>query len=418
MGIDRKKGEGDRRMTETITIIGLGYVGLPLAKAFASNGFKVYGYDSSKEKVKSVNENENEKEKIIATTEPDECIPHSDFIIICVPTPINERREPDLGYILSAVEEVGKYFKSGSTIILESTTYPGTTEEVVKQRLEKTGKKFYLGYSPERIDPGNRRYPIEKIPKIVSGINKASLEKVKWLYSQIIEEVVEVSDTKTAEAAKLVENVFRAVNISLANELAMIFERMGINTYEVIEAATTKPYGFMPFYPGPGIGGHCIPVDPFYLAWKAKQVGVESKFIELAGEISYKMTKHVAELIKENTDDSSKILILGVAYKRNIPDTRNSPAKLILEELNRDRRRIYYFDPYVEEYEGLKSVESSNLNLNGYKCVVLLTDHNEFKELDFGNYNGVLIDTRNFINAPNQKCKYIGIGKGKGGGQD
>ena len=405
-------------MTETITIIGLGYVGLPLAKAFASNGFKVYGYDSSKEKVKSVNE--NEKEKIIATTEPDACIPHSDFIIICVPTPINERRVPDLSYILSAIEEVGKYFKSGSTIILESTTYPGTTEEVVKPRLEKTGKNFYLGYSPERIDPGNTRYPLEKIPKIVSGINKASLEKVKWLYSQIIEAVVEVSDTKTAEATKLVENVFRAVNISLANELAMIFERMGINTYEVIEAATTKPYGFMPFYPGPGIGGHCIPVDPFYLAWKAKQVGVESKFIELAGEISYKMTKHVAELIKENTDAHSKILILGVAYKRNIPDTRNSPAKLILEELNRDRRRIDYCDPYVEEYEGLKSIEPSDLNLNEYECVVLLTDHNEFKELDFGNYTGVLIDTRNFINASNLKCKYIGIGKGngKGDGQD
>ena len=405
-------------MKETITIIGLGYVGLPLAEAFASKGFRVYGYDTSKEKVKSVNE--NEKEKIIATTEPDACIPRSDFIIICVPTPINERREPDLGYILSAVEEVGKYFKSGSTIILESTTYPGTTEEVVKPILEKTGKEFYLGYSPERIDPGNTRYSLEKIPKIVSGINKASLEKVKWLYSQIIEAVVEVSDTKTAEATKLVENVFRAVNISLANELAMIFERMGINTYEVIEAATTKPYGFMPFYPGPGIGGHCIPVDPFYLAWKAKQVGVESKFIELAGEISYKMTKHVAELIKENTDAHSKILILGVAYKRNIPDTRNSPAKLILEELNRDRRRIDYFDPYVWEYEGLKSIEPSNLNLNEYECVVLLTDHNEFKELKFADYRGVLIDTRNFIDKSNLKCKYIGIGKGngKGDGQD
>jgi UDP-N-acetyl-D-glucosamine dehydrogenase len=271
--IDRKERTRDRRMKETITIIGLGYVGLPLAEAFASKGFKVFGYDTSKEKVKSVNE--NEKEKIIATTEPDACIPRSDFIIICVPTPINERREPDLGYILSAVEEVGKYSKSGSTIILESTTYPGTTEEVVKRMLEKTGKEFYLGYSPERIDPGNTRYSLEKIPKIVSGINKASLEKVKWLYSQIIEAVVEVSDTKTAEATKLVENVFRAVNISLANELAMIFERMGINTYEVIEAATTKPYGFMPFYPGPGIGGHCIPVDPFYLAWKAKQVGTK-----------------------------------------------------------------------------------------------------------------------------------------------
>lgn len=403
-------------MTETITIIGLGYVGLPLAKAFASKGFRVYGYDSSKEKVKSV----NEKEKIIATTEPDACIPRSDFIIICVPTPVNERREPDLSYILSAVEEVGKYFKSGSTIILESTTYPGTTEEVVKPILKKTGKEFYLGYSPERIDPGNTRYPLEKIPKIVSGINGESLEKIKWLYSQIIDEVVEVSDTKTAEATKLVENVFRAVNISLANELAMIFERMGINTYEVIEAATTKPYGFMPFYPGPGIGGHCIPVDPFYLAWKAKQVGVESKFIELAGEISYKMTKHVAELINENTDAHSKILILGVAYKRNIPDTRNSPAKLILEELNRDKRRIDYFDPFVDEYEGLKSIEPSDLNLNGYKCVVLLTDHNEFKELCFENYSGVLIDTRNFINASNPKCTYIGIGKGngKGYGQD
>lgn len=416
MEIDRKKRKRDRRMKETITIVGLGYVGLPLAKAFASKGFKVFGYDTSKEKVKSINE--KEPEKIVSATKPDECIPHSDFIIICVPTPITERREPDLGYILSAVEEVGKYFKSGSTIVLESTTYPGTTEEVVKPRLEKTGKDFYLGYSPERIDPGNRRYPLEKTPKIISGINKESLKKVKWLYSQIIDELVEVSDTKMAEATKLVENVFRAVNISLANELAMIFERMGINTYEVIEAGKTKPFGFMPFYPGPGIGGHCIPVDPFYLAWKAKQVGAESKFIELAGEISYKMTKHVADLIKENTDKHSKILLLGVAYKRDISDTRNSPAKLILENLNRDRRKIDYCDPYVEEYEGLKSIEPSNLNLNGYKCVVLLTDHSEFKELDFENYNGVLIDTRNFINASNLKCKYIGIGKGNGYGQD
>jgi len=403
-------------MNETITVIGLGYVGLPLAEAFASKGFKVYGYDTSKEKVKSINENESEK--FIATTEPEECIPKSDFIIICVPTPINERRGPDLSYILSAVEEVGKYFKSGSTIILESTTYPGTTEEVVKPILEKTGKDFYLGYSPERIDPGNRRYPLEKIPKIISGINKESLEKVKWLYSQIIEGLIEVSDTKTAEATKLVENVFRAVNISLANELAMIFERMGINTYEVIEAAKTKPFGFMPFYPGPGIGGHCIPVDPFYLAWGARQVGAESKFIELAGEISYKMTEHVAELIKENTDERSKILILGVAYKRDIPDTRNSPAKLILEELNKDKRRIDYFDPHVPEYEYLKSVEPSDLILNDYDCVVLLTDHSEFKELSFRNYNRVLIDTRNFIDKSNLKCRYIGLGKGKDGRQD
>ncbi len=399
-------------MKETITIVGLGYVGLPLAKAFASKGFNVFGYDSSEEKVKSVNE--KEQGKIIATTEPDECIQHSDFIIICVPTPINERKEPDLSYISSAVEEVGRYLKPGSTIILESTTYPGTLEEVVKPILEKTGKDFYLGYSPERLDPGNKIYPLEHIPKIISGINKESLEKVKWLYSQIIEAVVEVSDTKTAEATKLVENVFRAVNISLANELAMIFEQMGINTYEVIEAAKTKPYGFMPFYPGPGIGGHCIPVDPFYLAWKAKQVGAESRFIELAGEISYKMTKHVAELITVNTDYSSKILILGVAYKRGIPDTRNSPAKLILEVLNRDNRRIDYLDPYVPEYEGLKSIESGNLNLNEYECVVLLTDHNEFKELDFRSYTGVLIDTRNFIIGSGLKCMYIGIGKGYG----
>jgi UDP-N-acetyl-D-glucosamine dehydrogenase len=198
-----------------------------------------------------------------------------------VPTPINERWEPDLGYIFSAVEEVGKYFKPDSTVILESTTYPSTMEEVVKPLLEKTGQNFYLGYSPERIDPGNRRYPLEKIPKIISGISKESLKKVKRLYSQIFEELVEVSDMQTAEATKLAENVFRAVNISLANELAMLFERMDINTYEVIEAAKTKPFGFLPFYPGPGIGRHCIPVDPFYLAWKAKQVGAESKFIEL-----------------------------------------------------------------------------------------------------------------------------------------
>lgn len=390
----------------TITIIGLGYVGLPLAKAFVAKGFRTFGYDTSEERVKSINT--NVQENIIATTDSKKCIPLSDFIIICVPTPISSKREPDLSYILSTLEDICKNFKSGATIILESTTYPGTTEEIIKPKLDKTNRDYYLAYSPERIDPGNLQYPLEKIPKVISGINKESLEKARWLYSHIIEEIVEVSNTKTAEATKLVENTFRAVNISLVNELAMIFELMGINTYEVIEAANTKPFGFLPFYPGPGIGGHCIPVDPFYLAWKAKQVGAESKFIELSGEISYKMTKHVAEIIKENTNENSRILILGVAYKHDIPDTRNSPAKLILQKLK--SRKIEYYDPFVSEYENLKSIES--IDQNKYDCMVLLTDHSEFKSLDFQNYNGTLIDTRNFINTSNFKGKYIGIGKG------
>ena len=393
-------------MKEVITVIGLGYVGLPLARAFTLKGFVVFGYDTSRKKVESF-----KNEGFIATKKPEECIPQSDYIIVCTPTPIDEKMKPDLSYVLDAVKVVSNYFKPGSTVVLESTTYPGTTEEVIRPILEKTKKDFFLGYSPERIDPGNTKYSIEKIPKIISGINKESLEKIRWLYSHIIGDLVEVSDPKTAEATKLVENIFRAVNISLANEMALIFEQMGIDTYEVVDAAKTKPFGFMPFYPGPGIGGHCIPVDPFYLAWKARQVGVESKFIELAGEISYKMTKHVAELIRDNSNDGM-ILILGVAYKKNISDTRNSPAKLILEELNKNKRRIDFFDPYVKEYEGQKSIERGNIDLGKYECVVLLTDHSEFKELVFEDYGGVLIDTRNFINTSNLNCRYIGIGKG------
>jgi len=397
-----------------ITVVGIGYIGLPLALAFASKKFKVYGYDISEERVKKVNEGNYgnvdtnlKNAKIIATNDPSKCMPESDYIIICVPTPLKENNEPDMSYIINATNTVSKHFKDGATIILESTTYPGTTEEILKPILKKSSKNFYLGYSPERIDPGNKEYPLEKIPKIISGIDKESLQKIEWLYSHIINDLVKVSNTKTAEAAKILENIFRAVNISLVNELALVFEKIKINTYEVIDAAKTKPFGFKAFYPGPGTGGHCIPVNPFYLSWKARQEGVESEFIELAGKISYKMVKHVIDLIKKNTKRDSKILILGVAYKKDISGAGNSSAKLIIENL--DRTNIEYYDPFVPKFEGLESIELKNLN--DYDCIVLLTDHSNFKKIDFSEFNGVLIDTRNFFNESKLNCKYVGLGK-------
>lgn len=395
-----------------ICVVGLGYVGLPLALSFKSKNFEVVGFDVSPERVELINsgkygfkvDTEADDQKIQASTSPD-IIQNADFIIIAVPTPIDKQMQPNLEFVKSATKTVAQNFKDGATIVLESTTYPGTTEEVLLPILQESGKKFFLGYSPERIDPGNKKYPIEKIPKIISGIDDESLEKVRWLYAHIINDLVPVSNTKTAEAVKIVENVFRAVNVSLVNELAMVFEKMKIDTYEVIKAADTKPFGFMPFYPGPGIGGHCIPVDPFYLTWKANQIGIDTKFINLAGEINYEMTRHVKDLIEQNTSAESKILMLGVAYKKNISDIRGTPAELILKETARD---IDYNDPHVEEFLGKKSVE---INLDRYDCIVLLTDHSSYTEIDFSNYTGTIIDTRNFFDKSELKAKYVGLGK-------
>lgn len=406
----------------TITIMGLGYVGLPLAIAFKSKGFDVFGYDTNEERVKDVGEGKYpfpidtsfNSLPLKATTNPEDCLPKSDFIIICVPTPLTGDNKPDMSYIESATKTIKDFLRKGQTIILESTTYPGTTEEVVKPILEesglKAGKDFGLAYSPERIDPGNKKYPLEKIPKIVGGIDERSAKKVKELYETVIEEVIIVNNIKTAESVKIVENVFRAVNISLVNELALIFEKIDVNTFDVIKAASTKPFGFMPFYPGPGVGGHCIPVDPFYLSWKARQYGVDTEFIELAGKLNRKMPVHVVELIEANLNKEQKILILGVAYKKNIFDTRNTPAKPIIRKLLENGWSVKYFDPYVKEFGGLSSEENLEDAIEGSDCVAVITDHDYFRGIkDLKLKDKIVIDTRNFFNTINGKL--IGVGK-------
>jgi len=406
-----------------ICIIGLGYVGLPLAIAFQSKGFDVFGYDTNEDKVKEVSKGNYlflvdtlcAPTPLKATTNPEDCLPLSDFIIICVPTPLQEDNTPNLSYIELATRTIKNYLRKGQTIILESTTYPGTTEEVVKPILEetglKTGEDFCLAYSPERIDPGNKNYPIEKIPKVLGAINDKCARRVKELYENIIEEVMIVDDIKTAESVKIVENVFRAVNISLINELALLFEKIGVNTFDVIKAASTKPFGFMPFYPGPGVGGHCIPVDPFYLSWKAKQHGLNAEFIELAGKLNQKMPVHVVELIENNVNKDQKILILGVAYKKNVSDTRNTPAKSIIRKLLENGWAVKYFDPYVKEFEGLKSEDNLERAIEENGCIVLITDHDYFRVIK-SLESKIVIDTRSFFDKNKNSKDLIKLGCG------
>ncbi|HPE49856.1 MAG TPA: nucleotide sugar dehydrogenase [Methanothrix soehngenii] len=404
----------------TVTVIGLGYVGLPLAIAFKSKGFNVFGYDTNAQRVKEVAEGKYPFSvdtsfcpvPIKTTTNPSECLPKSDFVIICVPTPLTNDNEPNLKYLESAAKAVKTFIKSGQIIIIESTTYPGTTEEFVKPILEESGLSvgigFGLAYSPERIDPGNKLYPLERIPKIVGASDENTAIKVRELYENIIDTVVIVDDIKTAEAVKIVENIFRAVNISLVNELALLFEKMGINSFSVIKAAATKPFGFMPFYPGPGVGGHCIPVDPFYLSWKAKQYGMNTEFIELAGKLNQRMPMHVIELIENNANKNQRVLVLGVAYKKNVSDTRNSPARPIIKKLLNDNWNVGYFDPYVKEFEGLNSEEDLNDAIKRSDCILLITDHDYFRNIL--NLRGkIVIDTRDFFDEA--EGVLIGLGK-------
>lgn len=407
---------------EKVCVIGLGYVGLPLAVAFHSKGFEVIGYDLSAEKVEQAKtgkyefkiDTESRPAPIKATNSPKECIPESDYLIICVPTPLKNKKTPDLTYVRKSCETIKDFLRKGQTVILESTTYPGTTEDIVKPILEKSGLKagtdFGLAYSPERIDPGNKKYPIERVPKIVGAINKKYLKRVSSLYSKIIDKVIEVESIKIAEATKIVENTFRAVNISMVNELAILFGKMGIDTYKVVDAASTKPFGFMPFYPGPGVGGHCIPVDPFYLSWKAGKEGMETEFIELAGRFNMKIPEYITRLISKHAGKNSKILILGVAYKKNVSDTRNSPAKIIIRKLKERGNRVSYHDPFVKGYDGLLSVKKPVIE--EYDCIVLLTDHDMFDGFRKKDFSGkTLIDTRNFFKSTPKNCKYIGFGK-------
>src|SRR3989440_5333278 len=355
-----------------VGVIGLGYVGLPLLTEFARKGFAASGFEVNEAKVATINSGESyigdvsssavkelvDSEKLHATTDFGE-LKDCDAIIICVPTPLRKTKEPDVSYILAAAEEIKKRLRRGQLIVLESTTYPGTTDEVLLPMFEETGLKldedFLLAFSPERVDPGNPQFQTHNIPKVVGGVTEDSTEVAAYLYSQIVQDVHAVTSARVAEAAKLLENTFRAVNIGMANEMARLCYALGIDTWEVIRAAATKPFGFMPFYPGPGIGGHCIPLDPHYLSWKARQHGFDSRFIGLAEEVNSRMPEHVVQLISDGLNDAekplkgSRVLLLGVAYKKDINDVRESPALSIIDLLRAKGARVSYHDPFVSE---------------------------------------------------------------------
>ena len=414
-----------------IGIIGMGYVGIPLGLEFAGTGFSVTGFDKDSARVKEINSGKQVMKHIPAksmkefvkknngssTTEFSE-IRDMDCLIICVPTPLDEHEQPDMSYIESASKEIGKNLRKGQLIVLESTTYPGTTREIVKPILEKSklkaGKDFFLAYSPEREDPGNKEFSISEIPKVMGGLTDNCLRLTSNLYKNIVSETVEVSSLETAEATKLMENIFRAVNIAMVNELKLIFSRMGINIWEVIDAAKTKPFGFMPFYPGPGMGGHCIPIDPFYLSWKAKEYNTEAKFIELAGEINRKMTEHIAHRIGRALNDDkksirgSKILIVGVAYKKDIDDMRESPALRIMDLLKHKGAKITYHDPNVKNVGPLKSLDLTQNTINEQDAIVITTDHTNIDYKSLGKHAKLIVDTRNIMaTVKNPKARVI-----------
>lgn len=415
-----------------IGVVGLGYVGLPLSIRLSEVGYKVVGFDINENQNKILNSNGSyinhidsdqikklKKTGFYATSNFEE-ISKVDFIIICVPTPLGVHNEPDLSYIEGTLNTLSKYFKQNQVLVLESTTYPGTTTEVLVDFIEnKTEKKFvvgsnfFVGYSPEREDPGNKKFKTKDIPKIVSGHTSKCLSLVSALYNNIIDEIVPVSSTKVAEMTKILENIHRSVNIGLVNELKMVCQKMGIDIYEVINAAATKPFGFTPYYPGPGLGGHCIPIDPFYLTWKAKEFGMSTRFIELAGEINRGMPGYVLNRISEALNENnksikgSKILILGLAYKKNVDDLRESPSLEIMKSLISQGSIISFSDPYLKNIPltrrfdiDVSSVEINKKNLKGFDLVLLATDHDDFDYDLIEKESKILVDTRGkFINS-------------------
>ncbi len=409
-----------------VGIIGMGYVGLPLAIGATIKGYEVVGFDIDKTKIDLLNEgkcyikhiSEKEMKRMVETdrfkaTNDFNILKEMDLIILCVPTPLTEQREPDMSYIVNTCEEVGKHLKKGQIIILESTTYPGTTDELMKNILEKSGlkegKDFFLAFSPEREDPGRKDFTTTSTPKVVGGVSSEGGELAQLFYSQFIEKVVPVKDARTAEASKLTENIFRAVNIALVNELKMAYDRMGIDIWEVLDAASTKPFGFMRFNPGPGWGGHCIPLDPFYLSWKAREYDFSTKFIELAGEINWKMPEYVIEKLIYALNDlqkslkGSKILILGIAYKKNIDDARETPAFQIMEKILSLGGDVDYYDPYIPQcpstrrhkhFSGMKSIELTKENLKKYSAAILVTDHDDVDYELISKEVPIIVDTR------------------------
>jgi len=391
-----------RNKTAVIGIVGLGYVGLPLAVAFSQAGFKVLGFDMQQKRVDSVNKGQSyiadvSREnlsaavgnKLLQATTAQNRLKKVDAVCICVPTPLTKTKEPDLSYVIQQSEELSGYLQPGQLVVLESTTYPGTTREVMLPILERSGMKagqdFYLAFSPERVDPGNKKYGISNTPKVVGGIDSTSTKLAELLYRQVADVVVPVSSTEVAEMTKLFENVFRSVNIALVNELAQLCEKMGISVWEVIDAASSKPFGYMPFYPGPGIGGHCIPLDPYYLANKASEYDFHTRFIELAADINERMPYYVTSRILEvlNTRGKSlkgaKVLVLGVAYKKDVGDVRESPSLKLIQLLRGKGATVDYNDPYISEVQldqdTLVSVELTDENLASADCVVIATAH-------------------------------------------
>jgi UDP-N-acetyl-D-glucosamine dehydrogenase len=418
-----------RSKTARVGVVGLGYVGLPLAVEYAAEGYHVTGIDLNAAKISRVNVGDSYigdvpsasmtplvKSGHLKATTDFSAVRDLDTINICVPTPLRKTKDPDMSFIVDACDEIAKYFHPGMLIILESTTYPGTTDELVRPILEKSGLKagedFFLCFSPERVDPGNPTYQTKNIPKVVGGYTPACTEMGRLFYSQALEHVVPVGSTQVAEMVKLLENTFRMINIGLVNEIATMCDGMGINVWEVIDAAATKPFGFMPFYPGPGLGGHCIPIDPFYLSWKTKQAGIEARFIELAGYINGNMPHFVVEKVQSALNDASKpikgsrIHILGVAYKRDIDDVRESPALDIIHLLLRRGATISYSDPYVPEVsiDGGIIKTGGDTELTEADCVLIVTDHKAFDYKSLPGKAKLIVDTRNAlkgIQAPN-----------------
>jgi len=409
---------------KTISIIGLGYVGLPLAMAFAEKGIKVIGIDKDPSKVDMLysgrsyieDVHDEELKRNLGCFHPTtnfSILSEVETAIICVPTPLSKTKDPDISYIISASREVAKYLHPGMLVVLESTTYPGTTEEVLKDVFEerglKVGKDFFLAFSPERVDPGNKMFNVKNTPKIVGGITRECRERAVRLYETICERVVPVSSAAAAEAVKLLENVFRAINIGLVNEFAQLCHRMGLDVWEIIDAASTKPFGFMPFYPGPGIGGHCIPVDPLYLSWKARLFNFRTRFIELADEINGKMPEYVVYRIFEVLNEAgksikgSRILILGASYKKDVGDVRESPALEVMKLLLEKGAEVIYNDPYVPEFSHFetnwRSVELTNGLLEEADCVVILTAHSLYDWESVAKSANLVLDTRNVTNG-------------------
>ncbi len=414
--------------TAVVGVIGLGYVGLPLVKTFLKKGFRVMGFDIDSKKVDMLNRGKSYIRHISAAELKEFLgqrmfkasadfggLKDVDAILICVPTPLDGHGSPDLSYVLNSTISVAENVRKGQLVVLESTTYPGTTDEEMRPILEagglKAGKDFFLAFSPEREDPGNKSFSTATTPKVVGGLTPDCLRVAKALYDQIIVKTVPVSSTRAAESTKLLENIFRSVNIALVNELKMIFDRMGIDVWEVIRAASSKPFGFMPFYPGPGLGGHCIPIDPFYLTWKAKEVDYQTKFIELAGEINTFMPYYVRQKTVEALNDrgksmkNAKVLVLGLAYKKDIDDSRESPSLKIITLFQAKGAKVSYNDPYVphvvghREYPGLelKSVPLTKALLRKADAVVIATDHTAYDYDMIVKNAPLVIDTRNAI---------------------